>query len=40
MTGDVPAHVAIEANAYVSDIADLTTESLIQLLASHGTPDA
>lgn len=38
VVGDVPAHVALEADGYVSSIAGLTPESLFSLVAPRNEP--
>lgn len=38
VVGDVPAHVALEADGYVSSIAGLTPESLLSLVAPRNEP--
>jgi HAD superfamily hydrolase (TIGR01509 family) len=40
VVGDVPAHVALEADGYVSSIAGLTAESLLSLVAPRSEPIA
>jgi len=40
VVGDVPAHVALEADGYVSSIAGLTAESLLSLVAPRNEPIA
>ena len=38
VVGDVPAHVAIEADGYVASIAGLTADSLLSLVAPRNEP--
>jgi beta-phosphoglucomutase-like phosphatase (HAD superfamily) len=38
VVGDVPAHVALEADGYVASIAGLTAESLLSLVAPRIEP--
>lgn len=38
VVGDVPAHVAIEADGYIPSIAGLTAESLLSLVAPRNEP--
>jgi HAD superfamily hydrolase (TIGR01509 family) len=40
VVGDVPAHVALEADGYVSSIAGLTADSLLSLVAPRNEPIA
>lgn len=40
VVGDVPAHVALEADGYVSSIAGLTPDSLLSLVAPRNEPIA
>jgi beta-phosphoglucomutase-like phosphatase (HAD superfamily) len=38
VVGDVPAHVAIEADGYIPSIAGLTPDSLLSLVAPRNEP--
>jgi hypothetical protein len=38
VVGDVPSHVALEADGYVPSIAGLTAESLLSLVAPRNEP--
>jgi hypothetical protein len=38
VVGDVPAHVALEADGYVASIAGLTADALLSLVAPRNEP--